>query len=86
MDKLIEQYTIKIPYKTKKMIEEMSPDFQRRLREDLRLTMARVIHEWRSWQNFKPEAYLSDEIDLELEIVRPGILRRVYQLLLRKIR
>lgn len=67
VDKLTEQYTIKIPSKTKQMIDELPPDFHRKLREDLRLTMAKVIHEWRSWQNFKPEVYLGDDTNFDLD-------------------
>lgn len=64
MDKLTEFYAIRIPEKTKRMIDSLPAEWQRRLRDELRLTMAKVLHEYRMWKEFKPEEYFRDDIEV----------------------
>lgn len=64
MDKLTEYYAIRIPEKTKRMIDALPAEWQKKLRNEIRLTMAKVLHEYRMWSQFKPEEYFQDEFDM----------------------
>ena len=63
MEKLIEQYTFRIPEALKVRLEKLSPEWKMKLNHELRVTCARIIHE----SKFNPEYYLSSEISLQIE-------------------
>ena len=59
LDKLTEQYTLKIPAITKELIDKLSgeiPDFKKRLNVAILMTMAEEIHK----AKFDPAMYLSE--------------------------
>ncbi|MFH2073927.1 MAG: hypothetical protein ABIJ57_01080 [Pseudomonadota bacterium] len=57
IDKLTEQYTIRVPEVLKKQIDKMPTSHKRRLTEAILVAMAKVVHESR----FDPLVYLNEE-------------------------
>lgn len=46
-DKLMESFSLRIPEITKHMIDELTPNWKRRMNEEILLAIARVLHESR---------------------------------------
>ena len=57
MDKLMEQYPVRIPAVLKEHIEKLTPDQKKALNIQLIKTMSHAIHE----ANFDPSVYCSSE-------------------------
>ena len=57
IDKLTEQYTIRVPEVLKKQIDKMPTSHKRRLTEAILVAMAKVVHDSR----FDPLVYLNEE-------------------------
>jgi hypothetical protein len=57
MDKLTEEFTLRIPSVTKLGIDRLPKHFKRRLNERILVTMAHVLHE----AAFDPRRYLLEE-------------------------
>lgn len=57
VDKLTEQYTIRVPEILKKQIDKMPTTHKRRMTEAILVAMAKVVHESR----FDPLVYLNEE-------------------------
>ena len=55
IDKLTEQYTLKIPEILKVQLSSLNPDQKKRLNMTIMVEMARAIHDSR----FNPESYLT---------------------------
>lgn len=56
-DKLTEEFTLKIPAKTKKMIKALDPPTKKTMNHEILLAIARVLHR----ASFDPGKYLKTE-------------------------
>jgi hypothetical protein len=64
-DKYTESFNIKIPEVLKISIEKMSPTETKTMNEEIRIVMARHVHN--SANHFNPSLYLSSESAIETE-------------------